>query len=871
MDKVRISKVDQVTLLQLGERSEGSLHLSQYHIIFSADLAPSTVKQDAAPKKREKWFTYPLIAYCTYRPAPPTSHISHSIRIRFRDFSFVALQFISEKDARGVYDTIRSLTCRLGRVDKLYAFNYHPTTAEKNYDGWKLYDPHKEFERLGVTKHKADGKDGWRFTEVNAAYEYSETYPSVLVVPSSISDNVLKYAGPHRSRCRIPALTYLHPVNQCSITRSSQPKVGMRQTRNQQDEKLVSAIFFSSTSQGPNSDSAASASQTPKRSSPDQSATSTPSLNAESSFESEVMEEVSLSQVVDGKRIYGAQQSNIIVDARPAINAYANHAAGMGSENMEHYKGAEKWYLGIENIHVMRDSLNKVVEALKDSDLTPLAPNQELLAKSGWLKHIGLLLDGSRRIAQQVGVLHSHVLIHCSDGWDRTSQLSALSQLMLDPYYRTLDGFITLVEKDWLSFGHQFRYRSGLLGSDKWFEIDGDRIPGKRNASESTEVGPMDDGGALSNAWLKAKGFFNKGNESQDSLADSDGEMQPFESPPGTVRRSAAKSKTPIDDPKNVTKVKETAPIFHQFLDATYQLLHQHPTRFEFNQRFLKRLLYHLYSCQYGTFLYDNERQRVEAKVGEKTRSVWDYFLCRRADFINPKYDATVDDAIRGKERLLFPNLDNIRWWSEGFGRKDDEMNTPVSSFVIGLRQSLAANSSETGASTSRSHSRSPSGQETLPPTRPHNYVNGNTHSSTASQMNAEPATPAVVAVENSEGVRGEARAIADLQSREAPLEDRSRSSLPTSAEVTQPVATEGSDAKVDAEQAPAPQPLPEVRTETQDVPSSSSMAPVLQKQDKVQQHTFDPDDPLGAFLMNEKDSMPATSFSVSPRSRSKA
>lgn len=28
------------------------------------------------------------------------------------------------------------------------------------------------------------------------------------------------------------------------------------------------------------------------------------------------------------------------------------------------------------------------------------------------------------------------VLIHCSDGWDRTSQLSSLAQLCLDPYYR---------------------------------------------------------------------------------------------------------------------------------------------------------------------------------------------------------------------------------------------------------------------------------------------------------------------------------------------------------------------------------------------------------------------------------------------------
>ena len=30
--------------------------------------------------------------------------------------------------------------------------------------------------------------------------------------------------------------------------------------------------------------------------------------------------------------------------------------------------------------------------------------------------------------------------MHCSDGWDRTSQLTSLAQLLLDPHYRTITG-----------------------------------------------------------------------------------------------------------------------------------------------------------------------------------------------------------------------------------------------------------------------------------------------------------------------------------------------------------------------------------------------------------------------------------------------
>ncbi|PWY72411.1 protein phosphatase [Aspergillus heteromorphus CBS 117.55] len=682
MERTRVAKVEDVTLARRGEQVTGTLHLTPHHIIFSHVPSSSSPPSDStqsqpqsqiqsqgqaqppAVRPKEVWITYPIISFCSCRPTPAASRQPSSIRIRCRDFTFVCLYFTSESKARDVYETIKCWTCKVGRIDKLYAFTYRPPPPEQKFNGWDLYNPEKEWARQGVDR----ASSGWRISRMNSDYGFSDTYPALLPIPAAISDNTLNHAGKYRSRARVPALTYLHPVNNCSITRSSQPLVGVRQNRSIQDETLLAAIFSTSRSERPlasftppsfNSGSSNSTQREPPRSQMLADLTMADDLEDEmlSSFRGDSEER---------PHVYGAQQHNLIVDARPTVNAFAMQAIGLGSENMDNYKFATKAYLGIDNIHVMRDSLNRVVDALKDSDVTPLGPNKDQLARSGWLKHISGILDGSGLIARQVGLQHSHVLIHCSDGWDRTSQLSALSQICLDPYYRTMEGFMVLVEKDWLSFGHMFRHRSGHLNSEKWFQIENERIGGDSNR----EGGGA--GRAIENAILSAKGFFNRDNTSRDSLGESDGEMQSYDSE--NLKKPAPAPRTAAAE-KEVTKVKETSPVFHQFLDATYQLLYQHPTRFEFNERFLRRLLYHLYSCQFGTFLYNNEKERVESNAKGRTRSVWDYFLARREQFLNPQYDPQIDDHKRGKERLIFPQVSQVRWWSEAFGRTDTEMN----------------------------------------------------------------------------------------------------------------------------------------------------------------------------------------------------
>ncbi len=43
-------------------------------------------------------------------------------------------------------------------------------------------------------------------------------------------------------------------------------------------------------------------------------------------------------------------------------------------------------------------------------------------------------------------------------GKDAVTQTVTLAQIMVDPYYRTLTGFCTLIEKEWMTFGIIFSF-----------------------------------------------------------------------------------------------------------------------------------------------------------------------------------------------------------------------------------------------------------------------------------------------------------------------------------------------------------------------------------------------------------------------------
>ena len=133
---------------------------------------------------------------------------------------------------------------------------------------------------------------------------------------------------------------------------------------------------------------------------------------------------------------------------------------GYGYENTANYFNTTITFHGIGNIHAVRDSYNKLSSLCTNPSVNDLVWSQ-LVEETKWLQWIKLILAASWQLAFHVLYNRLPVLVHCSHGWDRTSQVACIAQILLDPFYRTRAGFCCLIEKDFLSFGHPFHTRCG--------------------------------------------------------------------------------------------------------------------------------------------------------------------------------------------------------------------------------------------------------------------------------------------------------------------------------------------------------------------------------------------------------------------------
>ncbi|EGZ16004.1 hypothetical protein PHYSODRAFT_316113 [Phytophthora sojae] len=456
---------------------------------------------------------------------------SYKVVIRCKDTQVARLSISDHGEYSKLVKCLSFLAFPKSLLDA-FCFAYSPTVAPSEE---VQFDIRQEYGRIGLLSMP----DHLRCIDQSPKYTLCDTYPRHLIVPADISDVRLKAAATFRSHQRLPVVSWIHRDNGATIVRSSQPLVGLKSARSGEDELLVQLLCCSSN-----------------------------------------------------KKAFGRY---VIMDARSQLAAVGNKAMGKGTEISSNYRGAKLMFMNVENIHSVRQSqlaLAAIFEPKKSASEDTSSSFYGRIDSSGWLRHVRLLLKASVELAHTVNSGTS-VLTHCSDGWDRTAQMVALAELMLDPYYRTLRGFQVLVEKEWCSFGHQFALRSGHARSD------------------------------VSN--------------------------------------------------------EQRSPVFLLWLDCVWQYIRQYPTECEFNESFLLTLADHVYSCKFGTFMFDCERQRKDFFAKHRVFSIWSEINSQSERFTNHMY-APSDQAT-----VLSPSTlsKNIKLWKGYFCRWDPTVIPPVPATTI--------------------------------------------------------------------------------------------------------------------------------------------------------------------------------------------
>ncbi|OAF71494.1 hypothetical protein A3Q56_00736 [Intoshia linei] len=324
--------------------------------------------------------------------------------IKCHNFFNIIVEFYTMGDVIFIQETFESIKT-IKKIDQLVnycLYQHNKMNLSDLYIGW---EEDSFYSLKSQYKRMNLPEHLWKISHLNSDFTLSETYPKYIIVPARVLDTTVRRCAEFRCKGRLPILTYIFRTKDqyIPICRSSQPKSGFDK-RSLGDELFI-------------------------------------------------------------KQILKTTDSNIInvVDLRPLKNIYFNMAAGKGYEKEKNYKNIKFSYQNMQNIHVIRNSLKQMMKASKK--VVNQSEFNYNISNSFWLKHILTIIDASKCMAKYVCIQNNPVLSHCSDGWDRTAQTCSLTQMMLSPHYRTIDGLIELIEKDWIHFGHKFRDRCDFLNT----------------------------------------------------------------------------------------------------------------------------------------------------------------------------------------------------------------------------------------------------------------------------------------------------------------------------------------------------------------------------------------------------------------------
>lgn len=307
---------------------------------------------------------------------------SYCIEILTKDLRTFILSFAPiDHPRRNVFALLECLAPPPSISNIFAFFFYHAAVLSKKNvgfrdPGWSLFDPFEEFSRFQIYKDVSlssvsGGSDAaafsrplgpngkpqlWKISDLNADYQLCESYPRFLIFPYNVNDEIIVEASKFRCKSRLPTTIWMSPTTGGSISRCSQPKVGINHSRSIQDEILLTAILnasiwvrrssTSSNSPPPLKNRADPPLRRPRSSSTVSSSSSSAALVPSSAAESD--DNFLSSDSANRNKL-------LIFDARPRVNAFANKVSGAGFEGASNYPFSTLSFLNIPNIHTVRE------------------------------------------------------------------------------------------------------------------------------------------------------------------------------------------------------------------------------------------------------------------------------------------------------------------------------------------------------------------------------------------------------------------------------------------------------------------------------------------------------------------------------------
>lgn len=127
----------------------------------------------------------------------------------FVEFSRVLIQVNHSR--KPIFDKLQTLAFPQSNGNDYFAFVHHKAVASATgsdaalSSGWAIYDFEAEMARQGIPDQD------WRICRLNENYELAPTYPALMAVPATQSDEDVAKVAAFRSKARLPALSWRSP------------------------------------------------------------------------------------------------------------------------------------------------------------------------------------------------------------------------------------------------------------------------------------------------------------------------------------------------------------------------------------------------------------------------------------------------------------------------------------------------------------------------------------------------------------------------------------------------------------------------------------------------------------------------------------